>query len=38
MISVMAHADGMNDTDGTSVDVAWTHTDGMAYRCIADDR
>ena len=30
MTSMIAHADAMDGTDGTSVDTAWTHTDGMA--------
>ena len=30
--SIMAHPDGMNDTDDTSGEAAQTHTDGMAHR------
>ena len=38
MTSQVAHADEMDGTDGTSVVVAQTHTDGMAHRCLEDDR
>ena len=38
MTSQVAHAVEMDGTDGPSVDVAWTHTDGMAHRCFVDDR
>ena len=30
MTSMMAHVDGMNDTDGTSLNTTQTHTDGLA--------
>ena len=38
MTSMMAHVDGIDGTDDTSVVAAWTHTDGMAHRCLADDK
>ena len=38
MTSQVAHVDEIDGIDDTLVVAAQTHTDGIAHRCLADDR